>query len=331
MLTGNAPFRGTPGEVMYQHQHAPLPLERLKDVRQPVVALLEVLLEKDPAQRFQHPADLLKAVPLVMRAVKARRTIGRQNLRTAFVQKHSRGPQKLPGIRVPKRSIAVLPFDTLSHAKGSTYFADGIQDEILSTLAKVSQLKVISRTSVMTFRPAENRNLRSIAQSLGVANVVEGTVRRDGKHVRITIRLVNARIDETLWSDTYDRNLTDIFAIQSDIAQNVAARLTAELSPKEQKELEEKRTKDIEAYDLYLRAKEMIFVQDLDVEFEPGDERERLLSAIRLLEEATKKDSQFALAFCQIAKANDALYWSKIDQTPHRRALADLASKSRRR
>jgi TolB-like protein len=222
--------------------------------------------------------------------------------------------------------VAVLPFESLSANKKDTYFADGVQDEILSNLAGVSQLRVISRTSVMTFRPGDNRNLRSIAELLGVANVVEGTVRRDGNHVRITIRLVDARADKTLWSDTYDRSMTDIFGIQSDIAQKVAARLTAQLSPKEQKELQENRTKDVEAYDLYLRAKEMIFVQDLDAQLEPGDERERLLSAIRLLEEATKKDSQFALAFCQMAKANDALYWSKIDQTPQRRALADLAS-----
>ena len=326
MLTGKVPFRGTPGEVMHQHQLAPLPLEQLEDVPQPVVVLLEVLLEKDPTRRFQNPTDLLKAVPVVMRAVKARRRIRHQKVRMAFVQELGFRPDKLSAIRVPKRSIAVLPFSNLSEDKRNAYFADGIQDEILSTLAKVSQLKVISRTSVMTFRPGDNRNLRSIAELLRVANVVEGTVRRDGKHVRITIRLVNARTDQTLWSDTYDRSLTDIFAIQSDIAQNVAAKLTAHLSPKERKELREKPTKDVEAYDLYLRAKEMIFVQDLDVQFEPGDERERLLSAIRLLEEATKKDSQFALAFCQIAKANDALYWSKIDQTPQRRALADLAS-----
>jgi len=136
MLTGRAPFAGTPGEVMHQHQHAPVPLERLEGVPQPIVVLLEVLLEKDPARRFPNPTDLLRVVPVVMQAVKARRNIARQNLRTAFMQKHSRGPQKLPAIRVPKRSIAVLPFDTLSHAKGSTYFADGIQDEILSTLAK---------------------------------------------------------------------------------------------------------------------------------------------------------------------------------------------------
>jgi TolB-like protein len=320
MLTGQPPFRGTSAELMHQHFHGPLPLAQLEAIPQPVTALLEVLLDKDPARRFQSPAELLKVMPTITRAIESRRTIRVQDFQTKFVHGAKFRPKALPAIKVPKRSIAVLPFDTLSQDQGNTYFADGVQDEILSNLAKVSQLKVISRTSVMAFRPGDNRNLRSIAASLGVANVVEGTVRRDGKRVRLTIRLVHARTDETLWSDTYDRSLTDIFAIQSDIAQKVAARLAAQLSPKEQKEIGEKPTQDLEAYDLYLRAKEMIF------EWETGDERERLLSAIRLLEEATRKDPQFALAFCQIAKANDALYWSKIDQTPQRRALADLAS-----
>ena len=237
------------------------------------------------------------------------------------MQKDSRGPQKLPGVRVSKRSIAVLPFDTLTQAKGNTYFADGVQDEILSNLAKVSQLKVISRTSVMPFRPGNKRNLRSIAESLGVAHVVEGTVRRDGKHVRITIRLVKARTDETLWSDTYDRNLTDIFAIQSEIAQTVALRLSAQLSPKERKDVEEKPTDNLEAYDLYLQAKQLLDTWPLR-----GLEKEIDLKAISLLEEATRKDPNFALAYCLIVNANDFLYAHRLDRTPERRALGDAAA-----
>ena len=109
----------------------------------------------------------------------------------------------------------MLPFESLSDNKNDTYFADGVQDEILSNLAKVSQLKVISRTSVMTYRPGGNRDLRSIASALGVANVVEGTVRRIASQVRVTTELIDAQTDQTLWSDSYDRDLTDIFAIQS--------------------------------------------------------------------------------------------------------------------
>jgi TolB-like protein/Flp pilus assembly protein TadD len=321
MLTGKVPFNGSVAEVMYQHLHTPAAVELLRDIPQPVIVLLEVLLEKDPTQRCQTPKGLLNAILIVTRAMERKRTVTHQEVRVTRVDRPISRKEKSSGIRAPKRSIAVLPFDTLGHGKRDTYFADGVQDEILSNLAKVSQLNVISRTSVMTFRPGDNRNLRSIAESLGVANVVEGTVRRDGKRVRITIRLVDARIDKALWSERYDRDLTDIFAIQSDIAQKVAINLAAQLSPKERKQIREKPTKDIEAYDLYLQAKELI----LDPQFLTEDEREALLRAIRLLDEATKKDSEFALAFCQIAKAHDALYWSKIDQTPERRAMADRA------
>ena len=140
----------------------------------------------------------------------------------------------------------LLPFDTLSDERRATYFADGVQDEILSTLAKGSRLRVVSRTSVMRYRASGNRNLPSIAAALGVANVVEGTVRRSGNRVRIVVRLVAARRDETLWSDSYDRELTDIFAIQRDIAQTVASKLSVRLAPGEQKGIEEKPTADDE-------------------------------------------------------------------------------------
>ena len=322
MLAGQVPFRGTPGEVMHQHQHAPLPLDQLDEIPQPVVVLLEVLLEKDPARRLQNPTNLLKVIPVVMQAVKARRTIKPQNLRMAFVQELNPKPKRLPAIRVPKRSIAVLPFSSLSDDKKDTYFADGVQDEILSNLAKVSRLKVISRTSVMTFRPGANRNLRSIAESLGVANVIEGTVRRDGKRVRLTIRLVIARTDETLWSDTYDRSLTDIFAVQSEIAQKVASKLSARLSPEEHKDIEEGLTNNLEAYDLYLQAKQLLGANTLVLR---GSATKTYSKAISLLEHATRMDPQFALAYCLIAKAHDYLYGDRIDRNLERRSLGDAA------
>ncbi|MGA8654884.1 MAG: serine/threonine-protein kinase [Chthoniobacterales bacterium] len=375
MLVGQAPFLGLSAEVMYQHQHALLPLEQLKCLPQPVVVLLEVLLEKDPEQRLQGPAELLKAIPLVLAAIDAKRSVTPRDLKaiscqrlTAF-QKTGRFPGKvkalftssrvrllawslvglliagvvilavntffgvrhlatessvtpLAPVRAPEKSIAVLPFESLSENKGDTYFADGVQDEILSNLAKVSQLKVISRTSVMTYRSAGSRDLRSIASALGVAKVVEGTVRRDGNRVRVTTELIDARTDETLWSDSFDRDLTDIFAIQSDIAQAVASRLSASLSPEERKDIEERPTNDLEAYDLYLRAKELIANAEL---FGIGDEREDLLSAIRFLEESTRKDPKFALAHCFIARSSDDLYDYEYDKTPERRALGDAA------
>src|SRR5260221_11577390 len=121
-----------------------------------------------------------------------------------------------------EKSIALLPFENISANKDDAYFADGVQDEIVNNLAKIAQLKVISRTSVMQYRADNKRDLRQIATALGVTNVLEGTVRRDGNHVRVSTELVDARNDNTIWADSYDRNLNDIFAIQSEIAQTVA-------------------------------------------------------------------------------------------------------------
>ncbi len=173
MLSGDLPFRGTPAELMHQHLHATLPIRQLGRVPQPLVALLEVLLEKDPARRFQNPLDLLKATPTVRRAMEAGRILKRQKLRATLVDKPGSQPGASPAAKVPKRSIAVLPFDTLSRDKENTYFADGVHDEILSNLAKVSRLRVISRTSVMMYRPGGNWNLRSVFTTLGVANVLD--------------------------------------------------------------------------------------------------------------------------------------------------------------
>src|SRR5260370_28451219 len=311
MLTGKVPFRGSAAEVMYQHLHTPSPVERLKGIPQPAVILVETLLKKDPAQRFQTPNELVKAMPRVTRAIEAKRAIRHQEIRMTFVDSPSSRQGKPPAIRAPKRSVAVLPFDTLSHGRGNTYFADGVQDEILSNLARVSQLKVISRTSVMTYRPGDNRNLRSIAESLGVANVVEGTVRRDGNRVRITIRLVDARTDKALWSDSYDRDLTDIFAIQSEVAQRIAGKLAATLSPQEKKRIEAKPTDSLEAYDLYLRAKALIASATVSWAEKP------LREAIKFLEQAVRFDPKFTLAYCVSAKAQDLLYLT-YDCAPQR-------------
>jgi len=373
MLTGRLPFQGSPAEVMYQQQHAPLPLDQLKSVPQSVRVLLEILLEKDPARRFQSPDQLLKVIPIVIGAIRAGRLMTPQRIREIAVEPLSirenaygilarvravgtsprvrqilwtalalliTGSLMLPvlfksirpafegtatssrAIKVPEKSIAVLPFESLSDNKNDIYFADGIQDEILSDLAKVSQLRVISRTSVMSYRPGGDRDLRSIANALGVAHVVEGTVRRDDDRVRVTTELIDARTDETLWSESYDRDMTDIFAIQSDIAQRIAARLSARLTPKERKGIEEKPTDNLEAYDLYLQAKQLIENSSF---LSNKEENEALLKAIRFSEEATRMDPKFALAYCLTAQANDTLYLDRIDQTPERYALGDAA------
>jgi serine/threonine protein kinase len=257
MLSGKRPFRGSAAELMEQHLHTPPPIKLLKIVPQPVIVLLEMLLAKDPAQRFQTANELLNILPRVRRATQAKQNLKSQEIQTALVHRPIPRQQRLSAIRVPKRSIAVLPFDTLGHRKASTYFADGVQDEILSNLAKVSQLRVTSRTSVMTYRSDTNRDLRAIANSLKVANVVEGTVRRDGNRIRVAVRLVDARKDMSIWSETYDCQLTDIFTIQSEVAQTIAHKLAATLSPQEKERIEAKPTDNLQAYDRYFQAKQL--------------------------------------------------------------------------
>jgi len=139
---------------------------------------------------------------------------------------------------VAAKSVAVLPFESISSSKDDGYFADGVQDEILKNLAKIAQLKVISRTSLMQYRADAKRDMRQIAYALGVANVLEGTVRREGDRVRVSARLVDARSDNAVWADSYDRDLNDIFAIQSEVAQTIAGKLSAALSPEEEQRIE---------------------------------------------------------------------------------------------
>jgi TolB-like protein/Tfp pilus assembly protein PilF len=220
------------------------------------------------------------------------------------------------------KSIAVLPFENISANKDDTYFADGVQDEILNSLAKIAQLKVISRTSVMQYRADAKRDLRQIASALGVASVLEGTVRREGSHVRVSTELVDARNDHTVWADSFDRDLADIFAIQSEVAQTIAHKLTTTLSPEEKRIIEQKPTDNLAAYDLYLKAKELI--AGADIALAGGDFEKPLNEAIDLLERAVQLDPKFALADCSATHAHDLLYIT-YDPTPERRGRGDRA------
>jgi TolB-like protein len=223
---------------------------------------------------------------------------------------------------IPAKSIAVLPFETLSDSKDDSYFADGVQDEILNNLARIAQLKVISRTSVMQYRGGAKRDLRQIANALGVSNVLEGTVRRAANRVRVSVELVEARNDSTTWADSYDRDLTDIFAIQSEIAQTIAGKLTATLSPSEQKLIEQKPTENLAAYDLYLKGKALIRKTELNWNIVgPG---QSLTDSIEFLNQAVQIDPAFALAYCAACHAHD-LFYIASDPTPARRALGDAA------
>jgi len=222
-------------------------------------------------------------------------------------------------LRVLDKSIAVLPFDNRSEDKANAYFTDGVQDEILTDLAKIAALKVISRTSVLQYKSGVARNLREIAQQLGVANVVEGSVQRSGNRVRVNAQLVDARNDAHLWAQTYDRDLDDVFAIQSEIAKAIADQLQAKLSPAEKNAIEERPTSDLIAFDQYSRAKTLILTTSLN----PSDKN--LLQAIELLNSAVARDPSFHAAFCQLVFAHDQLYVVYDDHTPARLAAAEAA------
>ena len=219
------------------------------------------------------------------------------------------------------KSIAVLPFENLSSDKENAYFTDGVQDEILTDLAKIADLKVISRTSVMQYKSGAPRNLREISQQLGVAHVVEGSVQRAANKVRVNAQLIDARTDAHLWAQTYDRDLADVFAIQSEIAKAIADQLRAKLSPNEKKAIEQPPTTDLAAFDLYSRAKSLLLTADFSVT-QDQDRRK----AIELLDEAVKRDPSFFDAYCQLAGAHEDLYAiSGSDHTPTRLALAEAA------
>jgi len=220
-------------------------------------------------------------------------------------------------LAAPEKSIAVLPFENLSEEKANAYFADGVQDEILTDLAKVADLKVISRTSVMQYKNAAMRNLREIAQQLGVSHVLEGSVQRAANRIRVNAQLIDARTDAHLWAEHYDRPLDDVFAIQSEIAKTIADQLQAKISLSEKAAIEKAPTTNLVAYDRYLRAQEL-FADTSD----PIHAREKLPQAAHLLEEAVTLDPHFLPAWCLLSRIHGVTYFRGHDHTPARLDLA---------
>src|SRR5438093_198766 len=220
-------------------------------------------------------------------------------------------------LAAPEKSIAVLPFENLSEEKANAYFADGVQDEILTDLAKVADLKVISRTSVMQYKNAAMRNLREIAQQLGVSHVLEGSVQRAANRIRVNAQLIDARTDAHLWAEHYDRPLDDVFAIQSEIAKTIADQLQAKISPSEKAAIEKAPTTNLVAYDRYLRAQEL-FADTSD----PIHAREKLPQAAHLLDEAVTRDPHFLQAWCLLSRVHGVAYFRGHDHTPARLDLA---------
>ncbi len=218
--------------------------------------------------------------------------------------------------------IAVLPFENLGDEKEHTAFADGVQDDILTKLAKIGDLKVISRNSVMEYRG--KRNMRQIGDALHVSHVLEGSARRSGDRIHLNAQLIDTRTDTHVWAEEYDRDLNDLFAVQSEIAQKVAQHLHAKLSASEKAAVEERPTQDLVAYDFYVRALSIIYNAQV-----PQGPSVNLSEAVDLLNKAVARDPNFFQAYCQVAFVHDLVYQGvnqgDIDHTPARLALAQSA------
>src|SRR5262249_5447033 len=353
LLTSKPPFYS--GNIDRQiHERVPQSMtERRKDLNiEPASVpsiweqVVAACLQKDPAKRPQSAMEVahrlqLSALPIpasvVTRAVPSKAVLWTGaaalicviGLATWYFEKSK--PRAKVAIPAPsaltqaapiaEKSIAVLPFENLSEEKANAFFADGVQDEILTDLARIADLKVISRTSVMQYKSGVARNLREIGQQLGVAHVVEGTVQRSGNRVRVNAQLIDARTDKQLWGHVYDRDLADVFAIQSEIAKTIADQLQAKLSPNEKNAIERAPTSDISAFDLYAQANNLV----LRAYTSSGNPEEVLLQAVDLLNHAVARDPSFFDAYCQLTRAHDALYWFGIDHTPARLPLAEAA------
>jgi TolB-like protein/Tfp pilus assembly protein PilF len=203
---------------------------------------------------------------------------------------------------IPQKSIAVLPFENLSDDKGAAYFADGIQDEILTKLASIADLKVISRTSTARYK-SKPEDLRTVSQQLGVATVLEGSVQKAADKVRINVQLIDARADSHLWAKTYDRDIKDVFAVESEVAQEIADSLQAKLSPAEASTLAAAPTKDTAAYDLFLKGESQLRAANASLRPESFDQ------AIGWYQQAIARDPNFALAMARLAESRLSQHW----------------------
>jgi serine/threonine-protein kinase len=324
-LTGKTPFAGrTLSEIHDAQKSNALPTEQLKAAHVPhrLRSLLESMLAFEPASRpgtVELAARLRRCAPETRSMQRTRAAL----VLAAVVVCGLSIPPVIHQCQVeppaPEKSIAVLPFENLSKDEENAFFAAGVQDEVLSYLARIADLKVISRTSVMQYKSGIERNVRKIGQQLGVANVVEGSVQRSGNRVRVNAQLVDTRTDRHLWAQTYDRDLADVFAIQSEIAKTIADQLQAKLSPAEKSAIERVPTSDVIAFALYTRANNLLLTAVYS-----GTTAD-LLDAASLLNQAVARDPSFLHAYCKLAYVHDALYFLGYDHTTTRLELADMA------
>src|SRR5438132_4336412 len=322
-LTGLASHSGSTIEEMRRGQTRPdLPVEQLvaRRVPEPLVKLLRSTLAVDPSKRPASARELMGALESCRRKLAHRISVFYKltaliavvaiAVATLFVLRVNRQKITSPSARniapsasrltpLPEKSIAVLPFENLNKNEENAFFAEGVQDEILTELAKIADLKVISRTSVMKYKSDLERNLREIAKTLGVSHVVEGSVQRAGERVRVNVQLIDARNDTHVWAEHYDRDVADVFAVQTEIAQQIANQLQAKLSPAEKAAIAERPTADPVAYAYYTKAKEI----DIYSNWEGAEKEKAAKQKVELLEKATQRDPDFALAYCKLAKA----------------------------
>jgi TolB-like protein/Tfp pilus assembly protein PilF len=332
MLTATLPFDGNREKIQHQQLSGALPLYQLKGIPRIVVELIKRILEPDPAKRAQSPAalkeQLNKCIATLDRAkdtLRRRFTYGAlaavivTGLVTVFYMLPRKSiPTPAPEI-APAKSIAVLPFENLSYDKEHTYLADGVQDDILTKLAQVADLKVISRTSVMQYRGKHDS--REIGRVLGVSHVLEGTVSPANGKVHVNARLVDTRSDTDVWAHEYSRDLDEVFAIEAELTQSIASQLGARVSAREMQAIQEELTQDLVAYELYTRARNL----DLAATFADKIRENYLLEASNLLDEAVKRDPSFFQAYCALARVQDRIYFRGYDHTPARLAMADAA------
>jgi len=324
-LTGKTPFAGHSLEEIHRAQQSnALPIEQLKAAHVPhrLKSLLESMLAFQPASRpgtRELAARLQRCSPEVRSARRTRVALAAAavifGISTLFLAHRSRVENAALN-PAPDKSIAVLPFENLSADPNNVYFANGVQDEILTRLASLADLKVISRTSVMQYKSGAARDLRKIGHELGVARVVEGTVQRANNRVRVNAQLIDVSTNRELWGQSYDRDLADVFAIQSEIATSIARELQASLSQREKTAIEQAPTNNITAFELYARAEDLIATNDT---------KGNLLQAADLLNQAVARDPSFFKAYCLLAATDDRLYFFGYDHTPARLALAEAA------
>ena len=325
-LTGKTPFGGRSVDEIHRAQQSNmLPIEQLKAAHVPsrLRSLLGSMLAfesasrpgtRELAARLQRSSPEARSVRRT-RAALAVATAVVFGVSTLFLAYRSRVENSALN-PASEKSIAVLPFENLSPDPQNVYFADGVQDEILTRLASLADLKVINRTSVMQYESRIARDLRKIGQQLGVARVVEGTVQRAGNRVRVNAQLIDVSTNRTLWGQTYDRDLADVFAIQSEIATSIARQLQASLSAREKTAIAQAPTNDIPAFELYARAKDLLASRNA---------KANLVEAADLLNRAVERDPSFFKAYCLLASTHDRLYLLGHDHTPARVALAEAA------